>query len=645
MESSIQSGTVVAVAPEPAPHLTVPARQAPRALFLLLASLATAGLLWLCYFPADCGWLAWFALVPWLVLVRTTARPWFVYFCAWIAGLAFYLPALQWMRVADPRMVYTWIILTIYCSLYFPLALYLVRFLDRRTGLPLALTLPAAWTALEFFRCWFATGFSWYLLGHTQHDFLHVIQFADLVGAYGVSFLVAAVNAALFEAFYRWGWFRSRFAGPDAPAPGRWSLFLAQAGVVTATLLAAVGYGEWRMRQDAFTPGPRIALIQGNVPQQIRNDVDMAGQMNHHFMGLCDLASTQKPDLIVWPESSYPNGWADASGLNAAGRQAADVPDDWEDRQRKSLHVAERWSTNVLLGTDVYVLAAGRPAGIFNSAVLFDREGRTTGRYDKIHCVPFGEYVPLRDWCPWMKVFAPYDFDYSVTPGHEMTHFAMDAGSDRRFAFGVAICYEDADPDRTRPYAGGDGKPPVDFLLNISNDGWFDGTSEHDEHLAICRFRAIECRRSIGRAVNMGISALIDGDGRVIAPQPVAGMEWDAEIVRKTIHKEDDDLFPADHRAAVWQASPSPSGDSLPTARWADYKKTPCVLLADVPIDHRVSLYALWGDWLPWSFWALLGAGYVFGIMRRRAPAQTAPALPCPQASENRYSSNRSPRL
>src|SRR5207248_10986746 len=97
-------------------------------------------------------------------------------------------------------------------------------------------------------------------------------QFADLTGAYGVSFLVAAVNAVLFEALYRWEWFRTRFAGPGAPAPRRPAVLLVQAGAAAAALAAAVGYGEWRLGQDAFTPGPRIALVQGSVPQQIRND-------------------------------------------------------------------------------------------------------------------------------------------------------------------------------------------------------------------------------------------------------------------------------------------------------------------------------------------------------------------------------------
>ena len=129
--------------------------------------------------------------------------------------------------------------------------------------------------------------------------------------------------------------------------------------------------------------------------------------------------------------------------------------------------------------------------------------------------------------------------------------FPWTRGTDHAYSFGVAICYEDTDPDRTRPYGGGDGGPPADFLLNISNDGWFDGTSEHDEHLAICRFRAVECRRSVGRAVNMGISAVIDGNGRVLPLSPVAGTEWDNAGVRNTIASRLDNLTPAERTLAA----------------------------------------------------------------------------------------------
>ena len=138
--------------PQPSALANPPARpMIGRHLFLL--SLTSSGLLWLCYFPADCGWLIWVALVPLLALVRSPARP-SPHLSQRLdrrSGLLL-LAAIQWMRVADPRMYATWICLAFYCSLYFPLAVYLIRFLDRRTRWPLVLTVPLVWTALEFLR-------------------------------------------------------------------------------------------------------------------------------------------------------------------------------------------------------------------------------------------------------------------------------------------------------------------------------------------------------------------------------------------------------------------------------------------------------------------------------------------------------------
>jgi apolipoprotein N-acyltransferase len=208
-----------------------------------------------------------------------------------------------------------------------------------------------------------------------------------------------------------------------------------------------------------------------------------------------------------------------------------------------------------------------RPTQRFNSALLIQPNGREGPRYDKMHRVPFGEYVPLRDWLPWMNQFAPYDFDYSIVPGDEFTRFPLGD-----HAFGVVICYEDTDPYLARQYVRPDRGQPVDFLINISNDGWFNGTSEHEEHLAICRFRAIECRRAVARSVNMGISAVIDGNGRV---------------------------------------------RELPGANWSESKKVAAVLPVNVPLDRRTSLYAAWGDWLPWTCWGLLGMGLVYGWVFR----------------------------
>src|SRR5262249_17839266 len=141
---------------------------------------------------------------------------------------------------------------------------------------------------------------------------------------------------------------------------------------------------------------------------------------------------------------------------------------------------------SVLLGLNSTDLYTDRhpPRLRYNSALLIGPGGKKVGRYDKIHRVPFGEFVPLRDVLPFMDRFAPYDYDYSISPGREQTRLPVGAHH-----FGVLICYEDTDTELARGYVA-PGEQRADFLVNISNDGWFDGTSEHEQHLAICRFRA-----------------------------------------------------------------------------------------------------------------------------------------------------------
>jgi apolipoprotein N-acyltransferase len=563
----------------------------------LLAALATGALLFACYFPLDWGWIGWVALVPLLTLVRASGSRKRIFFCAWAGGLAFFVPVLQWMRVAHPAMYATWLALAAYCALYVPAGVLLLRSLDRRTRLPLVVTVPVVWVALEFLRSHLATGFSWYLLAHTQHDFLPVIQITDLGGAYTVTALVAAVNALIFEVLYARPWFRSLFALPETRLPSRRALLVQ--GVAVALLLAGgIAYGECRLLQNQFSEGPRVALVQSNLSLALKNEVTQGAQaaqegMEAHQVRLTNIAAAHRPDLIVWPETSWPGDWIEVLPEDG-GRPVPVVVDD--DMKALMARVVGEWKTALVPGVSTQVYKDGKPFRRYNSAILIWPDGTLDGRYDKIHRVPFGEYIPLRDWLPFMNWFSPYDFDYSITPGDGLTRFHL--GS---YDFGVLICYEDTVSDLARQYALPGGRPAADFLLNTSNDGWFDGTAEHAQHLAICRFRAIEARRTIARCVNMGISAVVDPNGRVLAPQR-------SEQV-------------GDVR--VWQVGPGAA--DLPPRRWGEFKKVPGVLIADLPIDDRISLYARAGDWLPWGCWLVVGAALVVGLLRGRR-AETAPA-------------------
>jgi apolipoprotein N-acyltransferase len=595
-----------------APSRRLAPAQTPRAsgsklLTLTLPALATGGLLWMCHFPLAWGWLGWVALVPLLSLVRSTAKARWVYLSAWAGGLAFFVPVLQWMRVADDRMYLTWLGLALCCSLFFTLAFFLIRRLDRATPLSLTLSVPIAWTAVEFLRGNFLGGFPWYFLAHTQHDFTTLIQISDITGAYGVTFLVAAVNGLLFEVLFRFRPLRRLFDPTEFARVGSVLGIVTQAVFVLILLCGALGYGAYRVSEPPGYVALPLVVVQTNVEQGIRNARDSGSDnertqavetMGVQHEKLRVLAAQDRPQLIIWPETSHVEEWLELSENFSLHERSVAL-----DRENaKVLQEAKDGGSDVLFGFNALVVVSRDHARRYNSAVLVNKEGRFVDRYDKIHRVPFGEYVPFVDTLPWMKVFSPYgSLDYSVRPGERFTRFPT---GDHHF--GVVICFEDTDPALARQYAGGDGGPPVDFLVNISNDGWFRGTSEHEEHLAISRFRAVECRRTLVRSVNMGISGVILSNGRVADLHSLRGNEQDGFL---------------------WGASWGHTNTvvELPVRSWADHKKVKGVLRGLIAIDHRTSWYARLGDWLPSACWLIVAGGLAMAVARRLLPREVRP--------------------
>ncbi len=611
--------TAVTGKPRPA-EKTNPSASAPRfALAALTCSAAAAVsslLLWMCFQPLAWGFLGWIALVPFLVLVRAQMRPSLAYGNAFLCGLAFYVPALQWMSVADKSMVAAWLALSFYCALYFAAALYCIRRLEAMR-LPLVVSMPLVWISLEYLRSFFMSGFAWYYLAHTQHEYLTLIQITDLGGVYLVSFLVAAVNALLFDIAYQFPevrrWFNQAEFDPcrtyssveflNRAMFAEWLFrrnLMIEAGVVVVLFFGTIGYGTMRLAQSNFQPGPTVCLLQSNLDQRLRESAAAAGgdprlaaeRISEHFAGLCTRAAQTKPDLIIWPETSFPDSWVQVSPK----MPIENVPVQWRDGEADIRASLKMFADNFgkvhraphLLGMNAHYLdSAGRHLR-YNSAILLSGKGEVAGKFDKLHPVPFGEYLPLKDWFVDLSWLTPYEGDFGIQKGDKFTRFEL--GKHR---FGVLICYEDTDPFLARRYAEkSDDGEPVDFLVNISNDGWFDGSSEHEEHLAVSRFRAIEARRAMVRAVNMGVSAVIDSNGRVLKPTEVPGTD-----------------------PPTWRVSPGLTGYAeLPVAEWHDFKKKPGILRAVVPIDHRFSFYVLAGDWLPASCWAIVLGGLSWSI-------------------------------
>ena len=556
-------------------------------------------LLWVAFFPLNLGPVAYVALVPFLSLIRAEGigakRR---YFAAFLGGMAFYTMALGWIRVAHPAMaLFAFPGMSLYCSLYFPLALLLLRRLDR-AKLPFALTLPIVWVGLEYVRAHFPTGFpfmhsahafqligfGWYFLGYTQHANLPLLQSADLGGVYLVSAVVAAVNGMVYEWALRARLFQWLVGIPNAWRPYTFHREMVVTAGTALFALLAVGYGSYRMIHPPFAVGPRVAAIQESIPQTEKMEDTKA--LFQRYDKLCTNAAnaSPRPDLVVWPETCYPGTryrLTDNADLTTATEDVKDemVP-GLKSNPFLSEHAKNNWGTNVLLGLNA-VDYDGRRMWKSNSALLVRPDGTVDPtRYDKMHLVPFGEYVPLKETFPWLQAFTPYTHDYSCRPGEDFVTFEIKPRDPkvkkRDLTFGVLICYEDSDPSIAREYNPSSGRGSgADFLVNMSNDGWFDGSEQHEQHFAICRFRAVESRRSVVRAVNMGISGIIDPDGRI---------------------KE------------------------LPDYEWGDCKRKIAIVSGEVPLDSRDSFYAMAGDWVPGLCWALVLAGLAWArSLTRRA--------------------------
>ncbi|MBI1833130.1 MAG: apolipoprotein N-acyltransferase [Planctomycetes bacterium] len=631
--------TAITTQPKPAPA-SAPQQldSSQKGAWLCLAAAATSALLlWMCSQPLSMGtYLGWVALAPFLVLVRTQTQglpatadrltrtwrhlkglgwlssvvtflfssPSFPYTCALLFGLLFFVPSLSWMSVADKSMVAAWLTLSVYCGLYFVAALYAIRCLDA-WRLPLIVSAPLVWVALEYTRCWALTGFPWYLLAHTQHDFLPMIQIADLGGVFLISFVVVAVNAFLFDCAYQFPEVRRWFAQSELDPAQTFSSvetlnrdvlarfyfrrnLIIEGVVLVILLISTYSYGTYRLGQNQFRPGPTVCLLQSNLDQRLResNEDRDTKRVTEQFASLCVRGSFNhipKPDLLIWPETSFPRHFVDVSKDLPIER----VPAIWRDETinvQKALSDLSGKYTRIphLLGVNAHVLDAEGKHRRYNSAILLkpvvhangEVKGRVEGKFDKVHRVPFGEFLPLGDWLPFLIWLTPYEGDFGIHAGEKLTRFEL--GKHR---FGVLICYEDTDPFLARRYLEAtDTEPAVDFLVNMSNDGWFDGSVEHEEHLAVCRFRAIECRRTMVRAVNMGVSAVIDPNGRVLKPKDAGNKPPEPP---------------------VWIITEDPlSHPELPVSEWHKYKKTHGILKAIVPIDTRFSFYAAVGDWL-----------------------------------------------
>jgi apolipoprotein N-acyltransferase len=420
----------------------------------------------LLYPPFDLSTLAWIAATP-LILALDGVAPLAGLALGWLAGTigvlgvtGFWIfhAARDYFQLSLPAAAaFTVGTTQIFVSVYFALFGLTVALIGRPRFR--FILIPTLFVASEYARAHCLSGNPWELLGHSQEN-LWLIQLCDLTGVYGLSFLLAFAATALAEVRHT-----------------RLPL------VVTVLMVLGVyAYGEWRLARLAATADEKIqvGMVQANLPNAQRGRPESFSTHLERYLDLTRQVSAPPPTLIVWPES-------------AVGFFPAENP-VLTDRIVNAL----RAGRNALLTGAPR--AGGRPgvAAIYNSAYLLTGDG-VAAVYDKRVLLPFVERMPLR----------PEDGPYLA--GTEPTIFSV-AGT----RFGALICYEAIYPELSRELV----RHGAQFLVNISNDSWFEAGAGPEQHYALARFRAVENHVSLVRVTNSGVSGVIDPAGREIVRLP-----------------------------------------------------------------------------------------------------------------------------
>ena len=462
------------------------------------AGAGVSGLLLTASFPnLGSPLIAWFALVPLMVCLRNSSSlsslRW-----GYVCGMVHFLTLIYWLipclKTYGMIPLYLSLIILVLFAAY--LSIFIAGFAAAvnaasRDAATLFFVAPAFWVAFEYLRAHLFTGFPWELLGYSQFTILPIIQAADLLGVYGVSFLVAMGNATVFLIFLF--------------VSGRsWNGYMVDkkqivisAACFLAVFAGAWGYGVWRMDriETAMTAAPakRVSVIQGNIGQQMKWDPAFQTATIDRYIALSRQEAQADPHLIVWPETAMPFYFG------------YDLP-----LTNRVLKGIQPIRTDTLISSPGFVRTDNRVEYRNRAFMLQAGRKKASDIYDKAHLVPFGEYVPLKKWLPFLGKLVEQVGDFS---GGEI-------GANlqwREHRIGMLICYELTFPYLSRAAA----RNGADLLINITNDAWYGRTSAPFQHFSMAVFRAVENRRALARAANTGISGFVAPTGKIMAASPI----------------------------------------------------------------------------------------------------------------------------
>lgn len=415
-------------------------------------------------------------------------------FLLWyLGGLIFYLITIYWViHVTLIGLV----LLILYLALYFGAFGILIKKIENLPKLTFLFVAPAVWVMLEYIRSHFLSGFGWALLGYSQTLNLPLIQIADITGAYGVSYLVLLVNVLAYLV-----------------VEDRLSKRMTEVVVVFFILAISFSYGIYRLNANKNYPKVKIAVIQGNIPQDMKWDETRKEFILKRYEDLTREASRGKPGLIIWPETSVP-GYFELE----------------TDIFERVTNLAKDIKIPLIVGSIGYDFEnGGKP---FNSAILIKDSAEHFERHNKLHLVPFGEFMPFEKWLGFIRNFVyvgdfksgreyvlliPLSEFHGLRPrmnggwGRRPTGYARGTPDIDSARIGTLICFEDTFSGIVRNFV----KTGANIMVNITNDAWFKNSSAPFQHAQASVFRAIENRVFVVRCANTGLSCFIDENGRV----------------------------------------------------------------------------------------------------------------------------------
>jgi len=414
-----------------------------------------------------------------------------------LAGLCHYLSLIYWLaftmrvygQLSFSLSILALLLLALYLAIYPAIFAVLMTWTARRPVV-MVIMAPVFWICLEYLRSILFSGFPWGIVGYSQADQLDLIQFADILGVYGVSGIILLANAALLMLVLAVSGKRWQGRGVSGRAAAGSCLF------VLIALCAVLIYGNARVNEMdermAAADTLDVAVVQGNIAQMHKWDRRFMEATVDKYFELSDRASHPSPELIVWPETAAPFYFRYNMELT-----------------EKVTNGIDKAETYFIIGAPSVEFVNRTPVN-YNSAYLIGPQGEVHGRYDKVHLVPFGEYVPFKKWLPFINSLVAQVGDFDAGRRGDTMGWA-----DTRV--GMLICYEVIFP----PLSVEMVKNGADFLINMTNDAWFGRTGAPYQHFSMAVFRAIENRRTLVRSANTGISGYIDPAGRAMEKSPL----------------------------------------------------------------------------------------------------------------------------